>query len=444
RRVRQSTTDRGTNTRRGTTDKVKRAPHTVSHLASNTGTNTGHITDRVANPTRQTAKRVSSILGTRPRGTRNLITEPRIRRRADAGHAAVSEVHNPVPDAPSSRAHGVGVRNNPASDPRPEAPHVRGTAVRLRGGLRGAVANRAEVTSGLIRGPVSRRSDRRTQIRELAADTRSDRVRTTKHLASRLIPGVYELVPPDLAADLVDVNTGLLPSLDGLLAVNRSRSGLIGPHLLQLGRRLSLTRHLLVRQVVPGFLVTGDDRGNRGPSLLQARPTGLQQRQRLASLLDTGRNQVQTGQNPSDTRKFLDTGLGSPAQFLPEAAHILRGLLRGLAGLAETTNDRREDAPRPLSALRSLSALTTETQQRQALSDRTDLRQLLQRLAETHKPETQRGNLGNPGISYRVQQIRESVRKPADNRSQRLNHRSHWLQHRVQQTQERRNQPNQM
>src|SRR5690606_39986617 len=67
----------------------------------------GHITDRVANPTRQTAKRVSSILGTRPRGTRNLITEPRIRRRADAGHAAVSEVHNPVPDAPSSRAHGV-------------------------------------------------------------------------------------------------------------------------------------------------------------------------------------------------------------------------------------------------------------------------------------------------------------------------------------------------
>src|SRR5690606_7742399 len=194
RRVRQSTTDRGTNTRRGTTDKVKRAPHTVSHLASNTGTNTGHITDRVANPTRQTAKRVSSILGTRPRGTRNLITEPRIRRRADAGHAAVSEVHNPVPDAPSSRAHGVGVRNNPASDPRPEAPHVRGTAVRLRGGLRGAVANRAEVTSGLIRGPVSRRSDRRTQIRELAADTRSDRVRTTKHLASRLIPGVYELV----------------------------------------------------------------------------------------------------------------------------------------------------------------------------------------------------------------------------------------------------------
>src|SRR5690606_28820876 len=105
---------------------------------------------------------------------------------------------------------------------------------------------------------------------------------------------------------------------------------------------------------------------------------------------------------------------------------------------------RREDAPRPLSALRSLSALTTKTQQRQALSDRTDLRQLLQRLAETHKPETQRGNLGNPGISYRVQQIRESVSKPTDNRSQRLNHRSHWLQHRVQQTQERRNQPNQM
>src|SRR5690606_24213444 len=154
--------------------------------------------------------------------------------------------------------------------------------------------------------------------------------------------------------------------------------------------------------------------------------------------------QVQTGQNPSDTRKLLDTGLGSPAQFLPEAAHILRGLLRGLAGLTETTNDRREDAPRPLSALRSLSALTTKTQQRQAPSDRTDLRQLLQRLTETHKPETQRGNLGNPGISHRVQQIRESVSKPTDNRSQRLNHRSHRLQHRVQQTQERRNQPNQM
>src|SRR5690606_41377229 len=136
--------------------------------------------------------------------------------------------------------------------------------------------------------PVRRRSDRGTQGREPAEDTRSDRVRTPKHLASRLIPSVYELVPPDLTADFVDVNTGLLPSLDGLLAVNRSRSGLIGPHLLQLGRRLSLTRHLLVRQVVPGFLVTGDDRGNRGPSLLQARPTGLQQRRSEARRVGKG------------------------------------------------------------------------------------------------------------------------------------------------------------
>src|SRR5690606_27364517 len=178
--------------------------------------------------------------------------------------------------------------------------------------------------------------------------------------------------------------------------------------------------------------------------LLQTQPTGLQQRQRLASHLDTGRNQVQTGQNPSDTRKLLDTGLSAPTQFLPEAAHTLRGLIRGLAGLAETTDHQREDAPRPLSALRYLRAVTTMTQPRHALSDMTDLRQLLQRLAETHRPETQRGNLGNPGISHRIQQIRESVCKPADNRSQRLNHRSHRLQHRVQQTQERRNQPNQM
>src|SRR5690606_4415294 len=100
RRVRQSTTYRGTDARRGTTDKVERTPHTVSHLPSDTGTNNSHITDRATNTTRQTAKRVSSRLGTRPRGTRNLITEPRIRRRADASHAAVSEVHNPVPDAP--------------------------------------------------------------------------------------------------------------------------------------------------------------------------------------------------------------------------------------------------------------------------------------------------------------------------------------------------------
>src|SRR5690606_37774460 len=156
---------------------------------------------------------------------------------------------------------------------RPEAPYAPGAAFRLSGGPGGTVTDRIEVLRDPRRDPTNRRRDCRTHAREPFADTLGEPARLPKHRTKLFTPGVFELVPSDLATDGVDIDTGLLPSLDGLLAVNRSRSGLILPQLHHLLVRHGLALHLLVRQVVPGFLVTGEDRGKRGTSLLKTHQT---------------------------------------------------------------------------------------------------------------------------------------------------------------------------